>query len=363
MPAQSEPVAEVLEAAVERLLRPLAVAMDEADRHDRAALRDLAVPVDYRFDERTAAALRACLASAVASIERGLRLGAARRLAAMQADAAAERLLDDPGSVVGALTALAAAGDAPILAELLAIVRVRALAAGLPAGSPTGPDRPSLLVRLAECPEPDIAREATALLRAQNLGSDDAPPTLPPPMRERLVWWAAATLRGRTDDPRADHALVEAAEEMIAADPYRPSPADIAARLADLIRARPDELAALLVEAIGDRQPMLFAALLAQASGLDFAPVRAMMTDPLGDRLWLLLRSQDVDRATIARIGVALADADPRRDLDRFAGALDAVMAVDPEHAAHLFAPLTLPAAYRDALDDVAALRGSGLRS
>ncbi|WP_375380838.1 DUF2336 domain-containing protein [uncultured Sphingomonas sp.] len=344
--------------AADALLRAGTAAMARAGDHERGVLRDLAMPDDHRLDEQTVARLRQRLAVAVAPVERGLRLGAAARLAAMQARDAAERLLDDAEPVSARLTVLAADDDAAILIELLAVLRLEMLAQSLPAAATSGADRPSLLVRLATCPEPAIAAAAAAMLAAQNRQSPSAPPPLAAAMREQIVWWAAALLRDRLgDDPRHDHALVEAAAEVMAELPADRSPAEAATDLAALLRARPDELPALLLEALGDRQPVLFVALLAQASGLDFDAARSAVIDPAGDRLWLLLRAQDLDRTTIARIGVALADADPRRDLDRFATALDAAMAIAPERAAHVFAIAILPVPYRDARAALAALR------
>ncbi|MGI4731542.1 MAG: DUF2336 domain-containing protein [Janthinobacterium lividum] len=352
----------VPDGAADVLLRAATRALDRARHHDLATMRELAVPDDHRPDERLRAMLRTRFAAAIAPIERDLRLGAAARLAAMQAAAAAERLLDDAEPVVSALTTLAATDDPSILADLLADVRLEALAEALPAGMPAGAglnaDQPSLLVRLVGCPEPDVAAAASELLAVQSRRGATVAPVLPPATRERLVWWTAALLRVRLgDDPRADHALVEAASDLLVETPGAVSVAAAAMRLAGLVHARPDELPMLLLEALGDRQPVLFVALLAQASGLDFEAVRAALTDVAGDRLWLLLRAQDMDRSTIARIGVALADADARRDLDRFVAALDAAMAIAPERAAAVFAAATLHPAYRAALAAVAALR------
>lgn len=293
-------------------------------------------------DDQLRAAVRARLEVAVAPIERELRLGAARRLAEMQADAAAEQLLGDATPVLDSLDTMDAGARARLLAEFLDQSRLDLLAAALPIAAPAV-DRPSLLVRLADCPEPEVAACATDLLAASGGGP------LSPGARSTLVWWSAATLRARLgDERRADHALVETAAELLLDAPSEGA-AEIAARLAAAIAARPEELPGLLVECLGDRRPELFAAVLGQASGLDSAAVRAMLIEPDGDRLLLLLRAQDVDRASIARIGVALADADGRRDLDRFADALDAAMAVAPEDAAALFDPLHLPADYRAA--------------
>ena len=121
-------------------------------------------------------------------------------------------------------------------------------------------------------------------------------------------------------------------------------------RLAAAMDARPNELAAVLVESIGDRRLSLFVAVLAQALGIAFDQVRAITLDPEGDRLWLALRAIDLDRPTIARIGLALSEADPRRDIESFADALDDIMAIGAEDARAALAPLALNRDFRLAL-------------
>ncbi|MCP5979030.1 hypothetical protein NL364_31520, partial [Klebsiella pneumoniae] len=76
------------------------------------------------------------------------------------------------------------------------------------------------------------------------------------------------------------------------------------------------------------RRLILFIAILGRAVDLDFTGARAIVLEPEGDRLWLALRAAALDRPTIARIALALADADPRRDIDIFAEELDAIAAV-----------------------------------
>lgn len=78
------------------------------------------------------------------------------------------------------------------------------------------------------------------------------------------------------------------------------------------------------------------------------------MLEPEGDRLWLALRAAALGRPTIARIALALADADPRRDIDSFADDLDAIAAVPVEGARSALAPLTLHHDLRMAIDALA---------
>jgi hypothetical protein len=100
----------------------------------------------------------------------------------------------------------------------------------------------------------------------------------------------------------------------------------------------------------------LFAAVLAHALRIDFYAVRAMTLDSASERLWVALRALDFDRAAVARLGVALSEADPRRDVEAFADQLDMIMAVGADEARAAIAPLALPADYRAAL---LALKGA----
>ncbi|GAA0336182.1 hypothetical protein GCM10009087_53320 [Sphingomonas oligophenolica] len=121
-------------------------------------------------------------------------------------------------------------------------------------------------------------------------------------------------------------------------------------RLAAALDAHADELAPLLAEALADHRPALFIALIAHAIGLDHADAREIVLDPDGDRLWLVLRALEIDRASIARIGLALSEADPRRNLDIFAETLEDVAATPPAEARAALAQLLLHPDYRAAM-------------
>ena len=66
--------------------------------------------------------------------------------------------------------------------------------------------------------------------------------------------------------------------------------------------------------------------------------------------LCMLLRALDLPRETLARIGFALCEADPARDLDAFADLIDEVAAVPLQAAWRAVAAMALPAGYRTAL-------------
>jgi hypothetical protein len=128
---------------------------------------------------------------------------------------------------------------------------------------------------------------------------------------------------------------------------------EVAVRFAGALVGYRADIENHLVDAVEEGELALFVALLAQSLGIDFAEARMIVLDPDGDRLWLGLRAFDVDRATIARIGLALADADPRRDLEAFADEIDAIAAIPSERAKEALAPLMLDRDFRAALSDL----------
>ena len=103
----------------------------------------------------------------------------------------------------------------------------------------------------------------------------------------------------------------------------------------------------------------LFVAVLARSIGLDFAEAQALVLEPDGDRLWLALRAAQLDRPTIARVALTLAEADPRRDIEAFADELDRLAVVEPADARLALAPETLQREFRAA---IRALARSGRR-
>ena len=329
---------------------PIARAMAAEARADvrlRDETFDLFLPASARLGDRLRADLVEVLRATVGAIERELRLGAARRLLDMGASEAAEAMVARADAVLERLWRTRQLQSAALMRELIGAVRLMSLAQALPAAASAGADRPSLVVRLAECPEPDVAHAAGELLTISNVAG--AQVTLSAPHRAKLVWLVAAALRGEIGgEPRADHTLADVASELISARADEDGVDAASLRLAEVIAARPNELAGLLVETLGDRRPALFVALLAVASGLGFGDTRAIVTDPDGARLWLLLRAQGLERPVIARIGVAMADGE--QDLERLADGVDEVMAVDAEAAAASFTVLALPTGYRRAL-------------
>ncbi|MCP3733351.1 DUF2336 domain-containing protein [Sphingomonas sp. RP10(2022)] len=335
-----------------------------ADRRLTGAIDDFFLADDVRLDERTRLTLGRMLAAVVQGIETDIRRQAARVLSGRDLIEQAERLLKGHEDVVRRLSRAGLLRDRLLMDELIAQVRCDLIAGAL-SPAVAGPDQPSLLVRLSEVDDGVVAAAARALLSAEarrrTAAEQGGVPagTLPAERHHQLVWWVAASIReaqvaAAGDDTAVDRAIVEAAQRSLAAHDEGQRAEAIAMRLAAAIDARADEVGELLVEALGDRRLLLFVAVLGRAVDMDFEGARAIVLEPEGDRLWLALRAAGLDRATIARIGLALADADPRRDIESFADELDAIAAVPVEAARSALAPLTLHHDLRLAIDALA---------
>lgn len=329
-----------------------------ADARLAVTIADFFLDADARLDEQTRLRLAHVLDGIVDAIEADIRRHAARLLANAGDPARGTAILTPGKSVVARLTRARLLHDAELMGELVARVRHDLIADALPVAI-AGPDASSLLVRLAGVPDTIVASAANALLASESrrrtaieagtIGGSE----LPAELHHRLVWWIAAAIRETLADgggTASDRAITDAALRSLSAHDEGDRPEAVAMRLAGAIDARPDELAALLVEAIGDRRLSLFVAVLARAIGVDFDQARRMTIEPDGDQLWIALRVADLDRPTIARIALALSEADPRRDIETFADSLDAIAAVSPTDARAAMAPLSLHRDFRAAM-------------
>jgi hypothetical protein len=338
-----------------------------ADARLTGAIADVFLDDEARLDERTRLTLSRTLHGVVQGIEMEIRRHAARVLSGRGAEGQAESLLKRQDDVVRRLSRAGLLHDRLLIDELLAQVRCDLIAERL---SPTAasPEQVSLLVRLAEVDDDVVAAAARALLWAETRRRAAAEQggvisgILPAERHHQLVWWVAAAIReaqiaAAGEDDGADRAIVEAAQRNLAAHDEGLRPEAAALRLAAAIDARPHEVGELLVETLGDRRLLLFIAVLARAVDLDYEATRTIILEPEGDRLWLALRAAGLGRPTIARIALALADADPRRDIEAFADELDGIVAVPADAARAALAPLTL---HQDLRLAIAALtRGS----
>lgn len=347
-----------------------------AETRERAALAaaidDFFLPDEARLDDRMRSSIALTLSGLVVAVEGALKSHAARLLVARDNVALGDMLTLSDASVLDRLVGAGLLRDSEMMRELIARVRQDAIGDALPAEAPAVADEPSLLSRLASHGDSVVAAAANALFAAESrrrgLFEGVAQTDLPADLHHRLVWWVAAALRERftgrerfagTDDLAAlDRALAEAAMRSLSAHDEGDRLEAVAMRLAAAYEASPKELPDLLVEALGDRRIALFTALLAHAVGLDYDQARDVVADPEGGRLWLVLRALETGRTAIARIGLALCEADARRDLEGFADSLDGIMLVTPEDARAALGPMKLHPDFRAALS--ALMRGAG---
>lgn len=341
-----------------KLLARAAAAEARVHRGLDVAIADFFLPEDARLDEHSRAGLTALLRGLVETIEGEVRAHAVRQLHGRGDAQAVVALNDAEASVLARLWQSGLLRDPELMAELIARVRQELLGAALPMHAPDDPERPSLINRFVEDPDRVIAAGAMAVLIAESRrrgGPDVGQYTrtdLPAELHHRLVWWVAAALRERVDDSddAIDAALSDAAQRSLAAYDEGDRLEAAAMRFVAAIDAQQHELAGLLVESLGDRRIVLFIALLAYALGVPYSLAREIVLDPAADRLWLVLRALEVGREPVAKIGYALCEADPRRDLEAFADTLDAIVALRPQDAREAIAPLRLEADYRAAV-------------
>ncbi len=321
------------------------------------AIADLGVIEALRLDDRTRLDIETMAGGLVATIGSILRRHAACLLSDRDIDGTA--VLRPVAELMPRLVAAGLLRDRTLMAALVRRARHDQIAAALPL-LPTADGTPGLLLRLAGDTDADVAEAALALLgldghRREAWERGEAGPVdLPMELHAWLAWRVAAVLRA--DDGSAavtravDRALAEATGRLLAGHDDDKTVDVVALGLAMTLDCGANDIVALLVAAIDDRRLDLFTALIAHALDIGMPDMRAIVIDPVGDRLWLALRALSVDRASLARIALALADADQRRDIDGFAVQLDAIAAVPAAEAAAILSPLALPAAFHAAI-------------
>jgi hypothetical protein len=319
----------------------------------RAAAADLATSDADRLDDEAREVIRGDLDRLIGAIETDLRQYAGRAGNGRTAAALA------PSE--GLIQRMIAAGlleDDDLVRELTDRAWSTIIAARLPLAAELDTSRPSLLPRLANGPDHVIASAASAVLTAEvrrrgrspDAGRDD----LPAELHHRLVWWTAAALRPVECASLIELALTDGARRALGAHDEGARLEAAADRLVLAIDPSDDALLELIDCALDDRRLELIASLLGHAAGVDSAAARTVLLDPTEDRLWLMLRACGLPRGTIARIALALAEADRRRDPGRFVDAVDPLMAMPAAVAAAAIAAIKLPAVYRDALERLA---------
>ncbi|WP_066649073.1 MULTISPECIES: DUF2336 domain-containing protein [Sphingomonas] len=330
-----------------------------ARRRIVAASADLHLDETERLDDRYRTALHHMIAALVALIETDLRQYAARQLVARGMPEPALAMSEATLMADGALRDAGLLDDPDFMRAMLGRTGLALLAERLPLATAAN-DRPSLLVRLAEHRDGVVAAAAKALLAAdarRREAVDGAAPRndIAAEQQHQLVWWTAAAIHrdfAETCESMADfdRALTEAATRALSVHDEAERAEAAAMRLVAMLAPQPGERADLLYEALADRRPALFVAVLAQALELDFDQVRDVVIDPDSDRLWVMLRAAALERDTIARLGLALCEAMPGRDVEAFADRLDTIMAVTPVAAEAALAPLRRHTDLRTAL-------------
>lgn len=330
------------------LLRRAAIADARAARRLTAAAAELATPDDARLDDELRATIAAMLARLVEAIEADLRHYAGRAVAP------AAVLSSSAAPVADRLVRGGLFDDSELVAELVARALGDLIAARLPASPSDDAERPSLLPRLASDPDRVVANAANALMAAEarrrGPGPDTGRDDLPAELHHRLVWWVAAGLRPERASTAVDAALVDAARRVLVAHDEGARIEAAAQRLAAALDPAEDTIGALIEEAIADRRVTLTVALLAHGLAIEPALSREIVLDPDADRLLLALRALAVPHETVAAIGLALCEADRRRDPEVLVASLDAVVAMPVETARGAVARLRLPADYRAAM-------------
>lgn len=332
-----------------------------ADRRLWAAIADFFVDDHARLDDRIRASLGEALAALTGAIEAEIRQHAGRLLVGRGEPEIASALIGQPPCVHAALQHAKLLRDDHLMRELLARVRQEALCEALAPVPPDHPDTPSFVARLVGNADGVVATAAAGLLAADARRRSPAEPgtaprsDLPAELHHRLVWWAAAAIRQALPPaPALDRALTEAALRSLAAHDEGERLEAAAMRLAVALGPQPHELPGLLIESLGDRRVALFIALLAHSLNFGYDLARDIVLDPVSDRLWLVLRALSLERAAIATIGVALCEADARRDVEGFADQLDTIVAITPEAARTALAAIRLHPDFRAALMQLA---------
>ncbi|WHU03457.1 DUF2336 domain-containing protein [Sphingomonas sp. NIBR02145] len=352
-----------LAVSARELLARAAAAELRAYKGLMVAVDDFFLPEEARLDEHSRAGLAALLRGLVETVEGEIREHAVRLLTGRSETLLVAKLIEPGNSVLARLWNSGLLRDGELMGELIARVRQEMLGAALPMSAPDDPERPSLINRFVQHPDRVVAASAMAVLIAESRrrGSPEVgqfQTELPAELHHRLVWWTAAALRERVVDASEslDRVLCDAAQRSLAAYDEGDRLEAAAMRFAAAIDAQPDELPAMLVESLGDRRIVLFIALLGHGMGVPYELARDLVLDPAADRLWLALRALDIGREGVAQVGYALSEADPRRDLEKFADTLDTIAAIAPAEARAALAPLKLDPDYRAAL--IALQRG-----
>jgi len=316
-------------------------ALARADARARAAVEDLFLPDEARLGDRIRTVSMAMLRACVDAAEAAVRTEVARHAREAGEEATAQAALVPAGDAFGVLDAAGLLRNAELIEEIVAEAARDWLEERLLPEPDAG--QRGLLMRLTGDPDAQV-REAVSTFATVHLRARAALPLvgLPVPLQQHMLWQVAAAVR--TDLPRSpvsDEILARAVASLAAAageEPLRQA----AGQLAERIDGRPGSRGALLADVLRDRSPALFSAVLARWASLDYEQARMLLLQPSETLLWVALRSAGLTRAEMAEVATLLSDADPRRDLDLLADALDKAAALSIAAAEQALLPLRL---------------------
>jgi hypothetical protein len=317
-----------------------------------AAAADLALPQSLRLSDRQRTTILALLASLIRSVEDALR-------AELAGAAPGEALQAALSSAHVEIAVPVLAGKAPLAEPALVDLLLRRAEEHRLHRAAAGEN--ALLVELAGSGDEPVAREAMALLIAQNgrldgFGEPVLPRgDLPAELQHHLVWMIAAALRRymvarHGADPAACDAAVDAAASRVLGAHDEGDTAEARAmRLAMALRdAGRLEEPGLLARAITQGSLPLFLALLASRTGLGVAAVWELLSDGSGPVL--LLRAAGLARDEAAAILLAWGLPEPA-----LAAALDRLDGTGLEAAQSILTLWRADPGYRAAVARLAA--------
>ncbi|MFA5968994.1 MAG: DUF2336 domain-containing protein [Sphingomonas sp.] len=352
MSIDRDDTAEGIRVDVAKLLARAAGAESRAEKRVCAVIAQISQPTKLLIDDRTRARLSVGLSDMISAVETEIIDIATHSLTAQGRQDLAETLAGAHGSTETLLIESGLLQASDLGRELVSRVDQDMISEALPIFAPGDDAEPGLMARLATVPYGAVAALATAYVaaeanrRAGRQGRAAGRSDLPAELHHKLVWSTAAAIVESISLPDVaartplDQALTDAALRSVAAHDEGVRLESVALRLASAIDATPDEIPDLLVEALNDRRLPLFIAVFAHGLGIEYDLMRDIVLEPTGDRLWIAARALDLSRDIIAAIGLALCEADPRRDLEVFADRIDILAAIDTIDARVALVPM-----------------------
>jgi hypothetical protein len=324
----------------------------------RAAIADYRMPLDLRIDDHARAAIDTLLRTIVGTIGGDIQGLAARAIEASGGNGTRAAIEAIDAQRVTERAAPMLIDDDEVSRAVLTRVAADRLTQGLSPASFDLGDAPDPLRTLAEASDRAVARRLPALIAAEGRrhGPVDQPPyatELPAEAQVRATWIVAAAMaraiEAAHDHGEAEAAIVEGAERALTQYDESERLEAQAMRLAAAIDARGELLGDMVQHAWAQGRLMLGVALIAHAGRVAFDDMLDIVTDPVATRLAMACRALGLSRAVIARLGYALAEADSRRDIERFADMLDAVTALPDDVPRAALRDMQLARGYREA--------------